>query len=1004
MHFNTYDFFTDYNASPLFYHMFEQFSPALSQSGGETTGAKDDIYQDLINMHSFGVIHDCPNVPFINHHFMMYGPDSKSEDCQDVTDMMLFIPDYRMMDWPKRGTKNSNNLFIQDYFRYNAAMQPTMGLYVIRQKEITPTTAAQDYYMINLNWVTTLDNFLPSDEQEFELLEVVVDEETGVESYVPVYYKNAQGQYIDRDPSDPNAQVVDEANRVPIKLIMSPGAEKNYPNVYVKREDASKQVTYAIRGRDAEDPVTHKHFLSLQISNRMSYIVPGTDPTELVLLKDATHYSRFDANRERVRNAYSNKIVMGNNVDGMKQSVLESNGNVQMTISRVAQVPTGSTAGVTTDPVTIATLTFNPSAKTYTVEMTNQVNADEFPKCADGSVAGYHANNDGTVQGNGSWSGTYYVTDNNIDLGKLEIFDNFVQEIPDDNTHPFGYIYNVTTTYPCPPTAVYMSVLDVATSLNAGNPVYYANTWNNGDSEAQKKWVKGVCMDGDNTLFKFTPVKDNIIFVRMDPAVENEGNEPGWDLKWNQSPDLWTPDNMGKTYYIWNDDNIWDMNGGWSGNTTDEMAHGNTFRIPIYKTSSQINGFFAQSTVDEDATGTLGYNDDNELPTDVEFGVGVQLSSRTEILRYDTYRWTEGSGYYTLQSADGDDEQDIAPTGLAMNQGEYYTISMNPDTDNETNGSVSVSEGTGTATFVDEAPADNDEAAAYVYAPIVEVFSGRGEGDYNSYGGPLQSTAVGKFEVDVDETKPYEKSAFTWSVTDDEGVTKNYAYYNVYLKFKTADVPTTSEYELYKVRVWRDIDLDLLGEQPASETGGVDYGAIRKKSNYLYDEITWDPNDKNSYCKMSAIKSYVLGQTPIAQRPEENGGADIVWKCTFGAQNVSVDEDGDATEGNIASLPMNFKVRAYFTKKANLSAPTREGEQQVADGKYYIVEHNFPYTIAPVNGEVITEVNDLNIAKEVIDVIYFDAMGRASSQPHNGVNIVVTRYTDGSTSTTKVIK
>jgi hypothetical protein len=988
----------DYSYYFFLGHMFEQFSPSLSQNAGETTGAKDDIYQDLINMHSFGVIHDCPNVPYVGHHFMMYGADSKSEDCQDVTDMMLFVPDYRMMDWEKRGTKNSNNLFIQDYFRYNAVMQPTMGLYVIRQNEITPTTEADDYYMLNLNWVTNLDNFLPSDQQEFELLEVVVNDTTGVESYVPVYYMNEQGKYTDAAGNE-----VDEANKVPIVLTMSPGREKNYPNVYVKRENASKQVTYAIRGRDVTiENGVKKHFLSLQISNRQSYIIPGTDPTELVLLKDATHYSRFDA--ERVRNAYSNKIVMNNSVDGMKQSVLESN-NVQMAISRVAQVPAGSTAGVSTDPVTIATITFNPSAKEYTVQMANQaVSADsnkdpetEFPVCADGSIAGYHANNGGTVQGNGSWTGTYYVTDDNIDLGKLEIFDNFVQAIPNDNTHPFGYIYNVTTTYPCPstPTSVYMSVLDVASTINAGNPVYYANTWNDGDTEAQKLWVKGVNMDDNNILFKFTPVKDNIIFVRMDPAVENEGNEPNWGLKWNQSPDLRTSGNMGKTYYIHNDDYIWDMSGGWSGDITADNAHGNTFRIPIYKTSSQINGSFAQTAVEDDTEGTLGLVD-GELPTNFEFGVGVQYISKTEILRYDTYRWPEGDPRYSVASADGDDEQDLPPTGLAMNQGEYYSISMNPDTDNETNGQVTVSSGSGTATFVDEVPAASSDAGAYIYAPIVEAFSGRGEGDYNSYGGPLQSAAVGKLNAGVTPPDPRDDedgymSRYNW--TDGDG--NKYAYYKVTLTVSQKDVP--EGYQLYKVRAWRQVE-------NAASVLGEEYEALNSRmgANVKFVDVTFDTT-KETAAAQRAIDAATdeLGAEEdhiTVHNPQTDTDVTINFNAgTFGARKVG---NPSNEEGVIEQLDMNFKVRMYFTRLANLTT-TRDAASG-KDDKFYIVEQEIPFTLNSDN--IITGVENMNISREVVGVKYYNVAGIESDKPFQGVNIVVTRYSDGSTTTTKILK
>jgi len=48
---------------------------------------------------------------------------------------------------------------------------------------------------------------------------------------------------------------------------------------------------------------------------------------------------------------------------------------------------------------------------------------------------------------------------------------------------------------------------------------------------------------------------------------------------------------------------------------------------------------------------------------------------------------------------------------------------------------------------------------------------------------------------------------------------------------------------------------------------------------------------------------------------------------------------------------------------------------------------------------VYTDVN-----KPVESVTYVNAQGMQSSKPFDGVNLVVTRYTDGTTSTTKVVR
>ena len=52
----------------------------------------------------------------------------------------------------------------------------------------------------------------------------------------------------------------------------------------------------------------------------------------------------------------------------------------------------------------------------------------------------------------------------------------------------------------------------------------------------------------------------------------------------------------------------------------------------------------------------------------------------------------------------------------------------------------------------------------------------------------------------------------------------------------------------------------------------------------------------------------------------------------------------------------------------------------------------------------MTGVSELNADKVVVDVQYVNPLGMTSSKPFDGVNIIVTRYSDGSTSTTKVLK
>ena len=70
---------------------------------------------------------------------------------------------------------------------------------------------------------------------------------------------------------------------------------------------------------------------------------------------------------------------------------------------------------------------------------------------------------------------------------------------------------------------------------------------------------------------------------------------------------------------------------------------------------------------------------------------------------------------------------------------------------------------------------------------------------------------------------------------------------------------------------------------------------------------------------------------------------------------------------------------------------------------------NYALNLVSYQGEgnlVITAVEDVTdvVSREVADVKYVNMAGMVSNRPFDGVNIVVTRYTDGSTSTMKILK
>jgi hypothetical protein len=97
--------------------------------------------------------------------------------------------------------------------------------------------------------------------------------------------------------------------------------------------------------------------------------------------------------------------------------------------------------------------------------------------------------------------------------------------------------------------------------------------------------------------------------------------------------------------------------------------------------------------------------------------------------------------------------------------------------------------------------------------------------------------------------------------------------------------------------------------------------------------------------------------------------------------------------GALKNTTIQFLVRFYYKKAA--SPILRDGEDN--GPLYYVVEKMLQWE------EIPTGIAEVNAANEVSKT-YVNAQGLQSDKPFNGVNIVITRYSDGTTRTTKVVK
>lgn len=100
----------------------------------------------------------------------------------------------------------------------------------------------------------------------------------------------------------------------------------------------------------------------------------------------------------------------------------------------------------------------------------------------------------------------------------------------------------------------------------------------------------------------------------------------------------------------------------------------------------------------------------------------------------------------------------------------------------------------------------------------------------------------------------------------------------------------------------------------------------------------------------------------------------------------------------------NFKVTLPADAKAGETYPGRLEKVHYSTGLVdQSADGDGPNTKFVVTSAA-TAVKNVTTAKAVKSVRYYNVAGMESAEPFNGVNIVVTNYTDGTKSTTKVIK
>lgn len=99
---------------------------------------------------------------------------------------------------------------------------------------------------------------------------------------------------------------------------------------------------------------------------------------------------------------------------------------------------------------------------------------------------------------------------------------------------------------------------------------------------------------------------------------------------------------------------------------------------------------------------------------------------------------------------------------------------------------------------------------------------------------------------------------------------------------------------------------------------------------------------------------------------------------------------------------VTYTLRMYSTPQPKATQGGNNAPASDGVAKMYITETS--HTIEYRDGMVVTGISDVEHESNILDVTYYNMTGIASDKPFSGINLQVTRYTDGTTKTTKVIK
>lgn len=197
-------------------------------------------------------------------------------------------------------------------------------------------------------------------------------------------------------------------------------------------------------------------------------------------------------------------------------------------------------------------------------------------------------------------------------------------------------------------------------------------------------------------------------------------------------------------------------------------------------------------------------------------------------------------------------------------------------------------------------------------------------------------------------------------------------------------------------------------------------GSLMKKPNpeMTVTKITATAPEQSGYTPNVYIPASFMGETQtstvgnqntyffVTPKPQEY--AHITWAVyggdgkfyiaePQGSVNQAALKGGFVADGSLIGGLTSFESGETYKFDAIIQVNPSSKSPYTTGG------YSTGYTVYPTSAPtVITAVNDVNMAKTVTGIKYYNLAGVASDQPFDGINIVVTTYSDGTRQASKI--